>query len=283
MAERGIPMTAPMVQATLREIERPGTGKRITRRVLKPQPATTSLEIRAAHMGGRKWKLGALAHAGYGDDWTVPYAVGDVLWMREKFYWPHHRLDENDQPIGDPEVVYAADGYPYRFLDPDRDEWRDSPPWKSSRFMPRRLARILLDVTDVRVERLADISEEDAIAEGMIWRETTPEEAEDHRQWARERFEEEGRPYTDADLEPVSGLWYAPGTRQGFGPRRNDMQWAPTAACAFRFTWDSINSKRVGASWADNPWIVAVSFRPRLADAAQGPPLRAMAGESCRA
>jgi hypothetical protein len=67
---------------------------------------------------------------------------GDRLWVKEKFCWI------------DPLWHYAA-----------TSELKG--PWKSPLYMPREASRILLEITSVRVDRLQNISEEDAIAEGV--------------------------------------------------------------------------------------------------------------------
>lgn len=64
-----------------------------------------------------------------------------------------------DRAREDGDLVYAADGLtPYE---------QERPTWKPSIHMPRWVSRILLEITDVRVERLQDISEEQALAEGV--------------------------------------------------------------------------------------------------------------------
>ena len=89
---------------------------------------------------------------------------GDILWVRETWYknYPHkygrywYRADGEkiDMPtIYGGTVIYGKD---------------DGLKWRPSIFMPREAARIFLRVTNVRVERLQDISEEDARAEGCI-------------------------------------------------------------------------------------------------------------------
>ena len=86
-----------------------------------------------------------------------PYGVvGDQLWVRET-YFPA----TNQQ--GSEVFVYKAD---------QDDEWiadfadEGCGGWKPSIFMPRAASRILLEITNIRVERVQDISEQDAIAEG---------------------------------------------------------------------------------------------------------------------
>lgn len=98
-----------------------------------------------------------------------PYGQpGDRLWVRETWYCDHFEvlrgpylkpadLDASEAR-DDGTLVYAADGLtPYE---------ADQPIWKPSIHMPRWASRILLEITDVRVERLQDISDNQARAEG---------------------------------------------------------------------------------------------------------------------
>lgn len=92
----------------------------------------------------------------------TPWAVGDVLWVREAF-----TLVGNVDP---PWVLYRASGYE---AECKRHGFDNPPPetsvrWKPSIHMPRWASRITLKVTAVKVERLQDISEDDAKAEGMV-------------------------------------------------------------------------------------------------------------------
>lgn len=98
--------------------------------------------------------------------------------------------------------------------------------WCSPIVMPRSASRILLEVTDVRVERVQDISEADAIAGGL------------------EAIAKEG-----------SLIKYGiPGT-DDFGWRSD---WSVASRVAYRRLWESIHA--VG-SWDDNPWVWVVEFR----------------------
>ncbi|HAH9382743.1 TPA: morphogenetic protein [Escherichia coli] len=105
---------------------------------------------------------------------------GDRIWVRETFQGPLFDYDLMDSyckdptPFEKPELcVYKADGVPApEFYDAD-DELHCC--WRPSIHMPRWASRILLEITDVRVERLNAISQEDAQAEGMEltgWRPT---------------------------------------------------------------------------------------------------------------
>ncbi len=177
MTERGILFSAPMVRALL-----DGT-KTQTRRALKRQP-WASCSIEEGGKGELPFVYSALHGAGPGHDveesripCICPYGQpGDRLWVRETFY-----------AFGRWETRYSAKK--------KRDEWHfvdmtteydrlyqfdtkhmtpsncrgAMPAWykRPSIHMPRQASRILLEVISVRVERLQDISDQDAIAEGI--------------------------------------------------------------------------------------------------------------------
>lgn len=96
---------------------------------------------------------------------SCPYGVpGDVLWVREGLQQEFTTADA-DTPNGCL-AVYSADGaVVHRDGRPAGYDWKPSK--LSARFMPRWAARLRLRVTGVRAERLRDISEADAIAEGF--------------------------------------------------------------------------------------------------------------------
>ena len=87
----------------------------------------------------------------------APYKQGDILYVRETFYPCKHVIIDGEQQ------------YLYRATFEQPEKYPDfKPKWKPSIHMPKEAARIFLRVTNVRVERLQDITEEDARAEGVI-------------------------------------------------------------------------------------------------------------------
>lgn len=96
-----------------------------------------------------------------GSFYDCPYGVaGDRIWVRET--WSGPRLEERARNPKHPMdvVTYRADA--------GRHE-QEVTSWRRSIHMPRWASRITLEITEVRVERLQDISEEDAQAEGVPW------------------------------------------------------------------------------------------------------------------
>jgi hypothetical protein len=150
MKERPILFSGPMVRALL-------TGtKTQTRRILKLKWGF-DLEERD---DGTLWPWAE--HPDCDDDVWMPCPqgeIGDRLWVREAFM--HEPADycweaSVSIPCRPAETAYRAD-----FPNSQPGEG-----WKPSIHMPRNLSRILLEITGVRVERLQDISQADAQAEG---------------------------------------------------------------------------------------------------------------------
>lgn len=131
---------------------------------------------------------------------------GDRLWVRETYR-------KNELKTGWP--------YEYRATE-EQDLTPTDGPWKPSIFMPRDASRITLEVKNVRVERLHDISKADAIAEGI------------------ERF----RP-VPGDGDPTTKYKDASG------------KWISDPIQAYKTLWESINGP---GSWDENPWVWVVKF-----------------------
>ncbi len=147
MKERPILFSAPMIRALLA-----GT-KTQTRRVAKP--------VRHPDLGN-VYAPGALVlehEPQHVIDRCCPYGrPGDRLWVRESHWW---FKDECDHETGYYPPALTADDVEYRA---DGESTRHG--WRPSIHMPRWASRILLEITSVRVERLQDISQADAQAEG---------------------------------------------------------------------------------------------------------------------
>ena len=156
--EKPIIFSAPMVQAIL------DGRKTQTRRVLKPQPPEDDPPIgvpgkyNPVKVGkdGEEYP-GPEIYGIWGEEWgqKIKYQPGDLLWVKETWNWVAEPDHQN--PSG---CVYKADGG-------DVDEvLTEARAWRNSIFMPRWASRITLKVTGTRIDRLQEITEEDAWAEG---------------------------------------------------------------------------------------------------------------------
>lgn len=163
--------------------------KTMTRRVIKPQPNGT--------FDVERFGLGFYED----DEWVPlkkPFSPGDVLWVRET--WNYGFVEEPDSEYSNdcwfeqekpgyrPKYSIAPRRYWYK-ADPEDKAIMDEiqGPWRPSIFMPKEACRIFLRVTGVRVERLQEISNADAKAEGI-----PPEE-----EW----------PFDDTPREMFAYLW----------------------------------------------------------------------------
>ena len=197
MADKPILFSGPMVRALL------DGRKTMTRRVLKPNKY-----LSLPRANGPVFSRWSMVRKGSGHQifymldrlgrevWStshLPYAVGDRLWVRET----HHIVR------GDEFAVYR-EGYPDNV--PDRYEnlpAESAIKWRPSIFMPRWASRLTLIVTDVKVERVQDISEADAIAEGApeYWR----------------SLPDNDRPPTTTATGMFRHLWDSLNAKRGFG------------------------------------------------------------------
>ena len=198
MIERGMIFNGEMVRAIL------DGRKTQTRRIMKIQPSDGfhpthngyDLDLNAHwYTPGVVDKNGYLQPAkkdvfGVADEnegYTCPFgAVGDRIWVRETWGVVSHAFSDDglmidwvpdrpataihEMPFGNGYysgyAIYATDG---DFTWGDDDGYEDGRwCWKPSIHMPRAASRILLEITDVRVERLRSMSQDDARAEGVI-------------------------------------------------------------------------------------------------------------------
>lgn len=175
--ERPILFSGPMVRAIL-----DGT-KTQTRRVVKPQP---DFDTARKALGGdtsdavvainttMPWGLGCVglrqgAAFGYTQpNIRCPYGIpGDRLWVRET--WAHC-TNRDYADTGEQYTVSIAGPHEHSFVAyraDDDGEPDDCITWRPSIHMPRVASRLTLEITDVRVERLQEISHGDALAEGV--------------------------------------------------------------------------------------------------------------------
>jgi hypothetical protein len=159
MKERPILFSTPMVRAILEG------RKSQTRRIIKPQPESVDhINHKMIPYNGSIEFLQKNLKCPYGKS-------GDVLWVRET--WCLGRICETetinpcdaesyvDQCLDDNDIIYKeqmiSNGINI-----------DEVLWKPSIFMPKIASRIKLKVTNVRVERVQDITDEDALVEGML-------------------------------------------------------------------------------------------------------------------
>lgn len=222
MTDRPIIFSAPMVRALLQ-----GT-KTQTRRILNPQPIGTPWfwegdEVDPAPVWFDGYESGrepcGAATREVNDPLKVRYAVGDRLYVRENF------------TIVPASAYRCSEGVQFTVNPTDRDEaaiyaagWdRSIPKWKPSIHQPRWASRITLTVTDVRVQRLQDISAEDARDEGV-----------------------------NARSHKVRQMWL-------FGANAAERDRIYLQACPWEFEdlWNSIHG---ADAWEANPWIVALTF-----------------------
>jgi len=249
MRERPILFAAPMIRAIL------AGAKTQTRRLLSPQPqlaimdAATSRSFHAAMDVGlipkdepAVWRWRGTFCTPWprcADRWS-PFGVpGDRLWVRETFalIWPGEYEPDD---IRENEVEYRADHpgkrYPGEWPDCPASETDSScPKWRPSLHMPRWASRLTLEITDVRVERLQDISEADARAEGIpldVWDAAliAPNYLTDGEFF--QNWREEEPHFAKSDRIAVE---------------------------SYRALWDSLNAKR--APWSSNPWVWVLSFK----------------------
>lgn len=207
MKERPILFSGPMVRAILEG------RKTMTRRVVQGLPAG----IKCAS---------ALPESGYQYRFTdfkqtvvdrrcpygrppVPLEPSDRLWVRETAKIP--------LAVPNSAVLYRADNH----IRPGLGDF-EAEAWKPSIFMPRWASRITLEIKEVRVEQLQDISERDIAAEGLT---VTL-----------------GTPCATAFTDLPTGI-----------------RIHSTAMACFAAGWNALNKKR-DYGWSTNPWVWVITF-----------------------
>ena len=225
--ERGMLFTAPMVRAIL------DSSKTQTRRVVKPIPQMVTESNIATWDGDAAALMRLFDQVGRG----CPYGhSGDRLWVRET--WQGYRQTNYEYDEWE-EMESPKDRHDNTYVPVYRADDKSYPEkWLPAIHMPREFSRINLEITGVRVERLQDISEADAAAEGIapnwIGSDLTGWDPNQH-----------GYLPHDCDAEgDVPGVDIY------------DDCW--TAKRCFQRLWESING---AGSWAANPWVWVIEFR----------------------
>lgn len=239
--EKPILFSGPMVRAILEN------RKTQTRRIVKPQPCDPHLlrilgpdgKVHYTRPSGHPDIEEAYQAHGYSvatcREWLEstksPYPVGTRLWVRETWQWYGRTRIPGEAEGG---FEYRADQSRRLFTDFADPEARyedfksafdagTANVWRPSIHMPRWASRITLEVTKVRVERLQDISEDDAVAEGIV-----------------DFGRQDGAPYPHFNLLDRSL------TTEHF------------AVAVYAQLWQSINGPD---SWNANPWVWVVEFK----------------------
>ena len=218
--ERGLPFQPDMALAAYED------RKTNTRRIIQSRSSAHPCFVLLDH-GDGWWPYysddgeSSITSDGNETPMDCPYGMpGDRLWVREPWrtYASLDHLPPRSIASG-AGIQYEAGGtsldgnYKQRLLGIGK--------YRHGRFMCRWMSRTLLEVVSVRVERLQDISEEDAKTEGIPF---------------------------------YNGYW-----RAGVHPEVGGYQCWATAKRAFQALWDSINAER--APWSSNPWVWAVEFK----------------------
>lgn len=235
MKERPILFSGEMVRAIL------DGRKTQTRRMINPQ-----IEINDDKVYQRR-ASGTLDEYFFGEFLKRnPYGnIGDRLWVRETFVLERWEDEPDklptDRPVHHYQPADLTNEYDneywniphYRATDPapdlyygDIDERDDGEPkckWRPSIFMPRWASRILLEIVDVRFERLQEITRDNAKAEG------------------------------------VSNIWSWTPDRKHDYHRRGLLN--PYVA-NYSVLWDEIHEKSlIGNGWNANPWVWVIEFK----------------------
>lgn len=220
--ERGIIFNTEDVKAIL------SGRKTVTRRPVKPQPKTkiwkdVTPNGELHYFSDRDHRYGnrTLHMCPFGQ-------IGDRIWVRET--WSD--TESSGQGLG--YTVYKSE-MPFVYQDVDEDEvvvGSDSFKWKPSIHMPKKYARIWLEIADIRVERLGDITEEDEEKEGINY-------------LMEDEDSSVGRAFNHAEHYSIAG---AP------------MRYSPEKYGMIGYF------ESVGLMWNDNPWVWVIEFKKNISN-----------------
>lgn len=196
---------------------------------MKERPILFSGPMVRAILDGRKTQTRRVMRVGWHPSHGLdgcPYGKpSDRMWVRET--WAGVRVGRYAP------IFYRAScaGDECDFVDPRDDSISrvKIAKWRPSIYMPREASRITLEVIEVRAQRLHEISDSDARAEGVV----------------------PGR--IAADEDGPERIGYVLGDDDG------GCVLYPTEGDAFAVGWDTLNGER--APWSSNPWVWAITFR----------------------
>lgn len=202
-----------------------------TRRVIKPALGPEAYWMMWEGQGWRPAGLiGDIPDAARDRILSCPHGVpGDRLWVREGWSPWADEMTRRSTTIGsDDPCVYRSDFKPNtRCLSVGGSDVY----WSSPIYMPRKFCRILLEVTDVRVERVQEISIYDIRDEGL-------------------------------DIEGfISGFEVESDGAADGCEWDNPEDFVDAARDEFKVRWDSINGRRPGYTWIDNPFVWVIEFK----------------------
>lgn len=204
--ERPILFSTEMVQAIL------NGRKTMTRRIIKPQPI---VKKNGWFHWGTKYSCSPTADKNLVMPDDCPYGkIGDILYVKETYL---HRSGAYEYKASPGVFMKTQNIGPTLMITK----------WKPSLFMPKSAARIFLEITDIKVERLNDISEEDSIREGV-------------------------EVYKKNYCLAGSGVTY-----KKYGKIEDCIAYSQ-ARNSFRSLWKLINGEQ---SWNDNPWVWVIEFK----------------------
>lgn len=166
----------------------------------------------------------------HGNSIKCPYGqIGDRLWVRETYtktydFEDHPELSHSCTEFWDTGIAYKADGKPYYFYDR----------WYSPVTMPRWASRITLEITNIRVERVQNISDNDIEKEG------TPG-----------KFNGE---YQCPDCNGSGWMIGYPTCRHCNGTKLQPKYY-------YRELWNSLYPCYSENGWKKNPWVWVIEFK----------------------
>jgi hypothetical protein len=170
---------------------------------------------------------------------SCKYKVGDILWVREEHYRLGKWIKNGFTKLGNQKWKFVALSDEVKYFDNAPEKFKisrdkknsESPYWykRLARFMPKHACRIFLKLTDIRIERLNDIIESDAIAEGI-------------ERWTEERMKSKPTHYK---------VYF-----QNCKPE-DLMSYTSDPIDSYETLWQKINGEK---SWAENPFVWVYGF-----------------------